>query len=221
MNFQEFRIAFQHYPVISTTEMGKLFPAFDFKNLINWQRKDYVKKIRNSWYRLTENALTEDTLFFISNQMYAPSYISLETALSYYGFIPEGVFKITAITTLKTKNFTSPLGIFGYQNLKPKLFFGYQLITFNNFRFKMAEPEKALLDYLYLHPEISSEDHFEGLRLNTFEIKQQVNFDTLNNYTAYINSKSLAKRVKNFIKFIENAQFTTNQSGLSAAITHV
>ena len=216
MNFQEFRIAFQGYPVISTTEIDKLFPAFDFKNLINWQRKNYVQKVRNSWYRLTENAPNESTLFFISNQMYQPSYISLETALSYYGFIPEGVFKTTAISTLKTQNFTTPLGVFGYQNLKPKLFFGYKLIEFNNFRFKIAEPEKTILDYLYLHSDIDSEDHFEGLRLNIFEIKRQINFETLNNYTVYINSKSLSKRVKTFIKFIENAQSFANPTSISA-----
>ena len=204
MTFQEFRLAFQHYPVFSIIDIEKLFPTFDFKNLVNWQRKNYVQKIRNSWYRLTENALNTDMLYFISNQIYAPSYISLETALSYYGFIPEGVFKITAISTFKTQKFTTLLGVFGYQNVKPKLFFGYQLVTFGDFRFKIANPEKTIVDYLYLHPDINSVEHLQGLRLNTFEINRQINLDTLNTYIAYIDSKSLTKRIKTFIKFIEN-----------------
>ena len=68
----------------------------------------------------------------------------------------------------------------------------------------MAESEKAILDYLYLHPDIKNEDILYELRLNTIEIKKQINFETLNNYTHFINSKSLSKRVKVFIKFIEN-----------------
>ena len=96
------------------------------------------------------------------------------------------------------------MGVFGYQNVKPKLFFGYQLVPFSDFRFKIADPEKTIIDYLYLHPDINSVEHLQGLRLNTLEINRQINVDTLNTYTTYIDSKALTKRVKTFIKFIEN-----------------
>ena len=204
MTFQGFRIAFQSYPIFSFGEIEKLFPKFDRKNLVNWQRKNYIEKIRNSWYRFTEIPLNEDALFFVSNHIYTPSYISLESALSHYGFIPEGVFKITAISTLKTHQFTTPIGNFSYQNIKPNLFFGYKLLPYNNFYYKIAEPEKTILDYLYLHPDIKTEDILYELRLNVIEINQQINFDTLMHYTDFIDSKSLLKRVKTFIKFIEN-----------------
>jgi predicted transcriptional regulator of viral defense system len=204
MIFQEFRTAFKSYPIISIVEIEKLFPVFQRKNLANWQAKEYVQKIRNSWYRLPENELNEETLFFISNQIYAPSYISLESALAYYGFIPEGVFKITAISTIKTAHFNTTIANFNYQNVKPNLFFGYKLMTINHVNFKIAEPEKTILDYLYLHPEIQNEDQFYELRLNLFEIKRQINIEILNNYCAFISSKTLSKRVKSFIKYIEN-----------------
>ncbi len=205
MTFQAFRLVFKEYPIFSIMEIEKLFPSFDKKNLVNWQKKNYIQKIRNSWYRFSENALSTDLLFFVSNHIYQPSYISLESALSHYGFIPEGVFKITAISTLKTQQFTTPLGVFGYQNLKRNLLFGYRILYFNTFNYKMAEPEKAILDYLYLHPDIETEDHFYELRLNVFEIKQQVNVATMNSYVQYIQSKSLTNRVKTFLKYIDNA----------------
>ncbi|NJN33579.1 MAG: hypothetical protein HC817_04325 [Saprospiraceae bacterium] len=110
MNFQVFRTTFKDYPVFSKKEIEKLFPTFDAKNLVNWQKKNYVQKIRNEWYRLNEYSLDTLTLYFISNQLYNPSYVSLETALSHYGFIPEGVFRITAITTLKTQFFDTSIG---------------------------------------------------------------------------------------------------------------
>ena len=205
MSFQEFRTTFHNYPVFSTGDVEMLFPTFDNKNLVNWQHKNYVQKIRNSWYRLVEHKIDMDTLFFISNHIYHPSYISLEMALSFYGFIPEGVFTITAISTLKTQLFKTPIGFFNYQNFKPNLYFGYRLVSFDHFQFKIAEPEKAILDYLYLHPEISTADHLFELRLNIFEIKEQVNMDTLHKYCFLISSKSLSNRVETFIKFIENA----------------
>ena len=191
MTFQEFRLTFKEYPIFSILEIEKLLPSFDKKNLVYWQKKSYIEKIRNSWYRFSENPLSLDLLFFISNHIYSPSYISLESALSYYGFIPEGVFKITAISTLKTQQFTTPIGVLGYQNLKPNLFFGYKIVNFNTFNYKIAELEKAILDYLYLHPDIKTEDHFYELRLNTFAINEQINLEKLNNYLFYIDSKSL------------------------------
>jgi predicted transcriptional regulator of viral defense system len=205
MTFQEFRLTLKDYPVFSIIEIEKLFPSFDKKNLVYWQKKNYIQKIRNSWYRFTESALNTDVLFFTSNHIYQPSYISLESALSYYGFIPEGVFKITAISTLKTQQYTTPIGVFGYQNLKNNLFFGYRIVNFGAFNYKIAEPEKAILDYFYLHSDVETEDHFYELRLNAFEINQQINLEILNNYVGHIQSKSLTKRVETFLKYINNA----------------
>ncbi len=203
MNFQIFRSTFKTYPVISKVEINKVFPEFDPKNLVNWQKKQYLQKIRNSWYRLKETPLDSNTLFFISNQIYQPSYISLETAMSHYGFIPEGVFKMTAISTLKTNNFQTAIGDFGYQNIKPSLYFGYLMVSFGNFYFKIAAPEKTILDFLYLHPEMVDESHFYEMRLNVREIKRVFNKHTFSQYSQAFNSKSLAQRVDVFLNFIE------------------
>jgi predicted transcriptional regulator of viral defense system len=204
MNYQLFRVVFKNYPVFSKIEIAKLFPSFDAKNLINWQKKNYVQKIRNSWYRLNENVLNTEILYFISNHIYNPSYISLETALSHYGFIPEGVFKFTAVSTLKTQRFETPIGFFSYQNVKPSLFFGYNLLSFNGYNYKIADPQKCLLDFLYLHPYIKTEGHFYELRLNIYEIKKQIDFDLLKKYTIAFDSNALSKRVETFIHFVEN-----------------
>ena len=41
----------------------------------------------------------------VANKIYSPSYISLETALSYYGLIPESVYALTSVSTRKTISF--------------------------------------------------------------------------------------------------------------------
>lgn len=204
MNFQAFHSAFQNYPLISDKDIEKLFPNFERKNLLYWQRKGYLQKLRNTWYRLSEMPLHQEILYFISNQIYQPSYLSLEMAMSGYGFIPEGVFKVTAISTLKTQQFHTPIGDFKYQNVKPSLFFGYLLRPVGDCFYKIAEPEKAILDFLYLHPEMDSEDHFYEMRFNVFELQQTLNAQTLLTYTQLFQSKALERRVKKFIQLIEN-----------------
>ncbi len=204
MNFQEFRSAFQDYPLISGIEIEKIFPNFDRKNLVYWQYKKYVQKIRNRWYRLSESPIDTPGLYFASNHIYQPSYVSLETALSHYGFIPEGVFKITAVSTLKTQTFQTPLGNFGYQNIRENLLFGYSIVPFGQNFYKIASPEKALLDYFYLNPTNNSDSHFEGLRLNTLEIRRTVNFEKWGQYLIEMQSTALEGRIRNFQKFIEN-----------------
>lgn len=207
MTFQDFRIAFQSYPVISVIEIEKLFPGFDRKNLAYWQAKNRIQKIRNGWYRLTEKPLDSEVLFFISNQIYQPSYVSLETALSVYGFIPEGVFKITSVSTLKTQQFQTSIGHFSYQNIRENLFFGYQMRPVGLSFYKIADPEKALLDFFYLNPSLNSDSHFEGLRLNFLEIKRSVDFKKWGQYLNLIQSASLNRRAKTFQKFIEKQTF--------------
>lgn len=204
MNFQSFQKAFSEYPVFSQQEIRMRFPGFDSKNLVNWQAKDYLLKIRNSWYAFSSQKMEPDALFFISNQIYQPSYISLETALSHYGFIPEGVFRTTAISTLKTQKFQTPVGLFTYQNIKPALNFGFRLLPFGKYFYKLASPEKAILDYFYLHPELTSESDFEGLRLNIIEINRSVNFQTFKAMLDAIQSKALSKRAESFFRYLQN-----------------
>lgn len=115
--------------------------------------------------------MDEPVLFQIANLLAKPSYISLESALSYYHFIPEQSFSITSVTTLKTNHYETSKGSFLYRSVKPSLFFGYRVIQSNPRPILMAEPEKAILDFLYLHPESKDTSNMEALRLNSLELE--------------------------------------------------
>ena len=202
MDFISFKNTFQPYAVFSKKDIEKQFPAFNAKNLINWQDKNYVQKIRNGWYRFSDTPLSIETLFGLSNRIYAPSYISVESALSHYGLIPEGVFTVTAVSTLKTQVFATPVGSFQFQNLKPSLYFGYKLLPTGNSFFKIADLEKTLLDYFYLKTDLETDNHLEGLRLNTVEIQQNLDIEKFKTYLEHFDSKALNRRVKLFLNFI-------------------
>ena len=88
-----------------------------------------------------------------SNQIYGPSYVSLQWALSYYGLIPERVRVLTAITTKRSRNFKNSLGYFTYRQV-PKDYFpiGISFAQEDGITFLMASPEKALCDMILADP---------------------------------------------------------------------
>ncbi|MDI6841100.1 MAG: hypothetical protein QMD71_09715 [bacterium] len=89
---------------------------------------------------------------FLANSLYSPSYVSTEYALGFYDLIPEKVEDVTSITTKKTAKFTNAFGTFLYQHVKTDLFFGFtQIEDENGFPVLIAEPEKAMLDFIYLN----------------------------------------------------------------------
>ncbi len=203
MTFLEFQKTFANMPVIPVVEIRKAFPRFDRNALTRWQKAGYLVKIRNGFYRLKDSPRKGSSeLFFIANRIYQPSYISLQSALSWYGFIPEGVFTITSVSTLKTQNFQTPEGVFAYQTVRKNLFFGYRLEHFGAWRFKIATPGKALLDLLYLNPHLDSEAHFVELRLNFWELKEHFNRREFENYLSLAASPTLTDRAKKFLKFL-------------------
>lgn len=194
MRFLEFKSHFDPFLVFSIQDIRKWDPDFDTRRLVEWQEKGYIQKVVNRWYVFSKT-LRQEELLTISNRIYSPSYISLEWAMSHYRLIPEGVYTITAITTLKTQDFNTAIGAFSYRHVKPALMFGYRLVRFENTFYKMAEPEKLLLDYLYLNPSNKVLEDLEGLRLNVTELNTLLHRKKLENYLAMFNNKALNKRV--------------------------
>jgi hypothetical protein len=200
--YQAFREAFQAYSVITWPNIRRAFRDFDPKNLVYWQRKGYLIRLRNGHYALAERKITELTLFQIANLLYGPSYVSLETALSYHGIIPEAVVLIQSVATPKTYRVSTPLGEFQYRSLQPRLYLGYQLIPqAQGPAIRMANPEKAILDFLYLRPDIHDQPSFEALRWNK-DLLTRLDFEQLKHHTEWFYSPTLSRKVhwlkKNF-----------------------
>ena len=203
MQFLEFKKEFNSYPVFSNGEIKKIYPNWNRMNLRNWQHKKYILKLRNNWYAFTDREINEYFLFYVANKIYAPSYVSLESALSYHGLIPEMSFSISSVSTLKTEHFTNDIGNFMYSNLKKECFFGYELITYNDFTVKIAGVEKAVLDFLYLRKDIKTLDDVNSLRINTDVFHEKVDKKKLLNYSYLFNSKVLTQKLKLLLKTID------------------
>jgi hypothetical protein len=86
--------------------------------------------------------------FLVANHILGPSYVSLETALSYHGLIPERVYEIASMTTKSARKFSTPLGSFTYTKLAlPYYAYGIDSVKLANDQYALiASPEKALFD---------------------------------------------------------------------------
>jgi hypothetical protein len=84
----------------------------------------------------------------LANHIFGPSYVSMETALSYYGLIPERVYEIASMTTKASKEFRTSAGTFTYTHLPlPYYAFGLNMVRLSEKqRAIIASPEKALCD---------------------------------------------------------------------------
>lgn len=95
--------------------------------------------------------------FLIANHLRGPSYVSLESALSYWSMIPERAYEISSVTIKTSKTYKTPVGRFSYQQLKtPYYSYGIKNIEYSSRQTMLiAIPEKALCDKIVLTPKIN------------------------------------------------------------------
>lgn len=200
----EFHAKMRPFRVFSIGDIEKQFPSMNPMNLVRWQRKGYILRLRNRWYAFNDAESHENIEWLAANLIYAPSYISLHTALSWYNLIPEMIVTTTSVTTLKTNKFSTPLGNFDYHLIKPELFgFGYVLEDVDSYRSEsnksrkimVATPEKAILDFFYINNFYNSEKDMKDLRLNDTELAKIVNKEFYK-YLARYESKALEHRIR-------------------------
>lgn len=203
MKYLEFRDNFIRDIVINVKEIYKHYPNFDRRRLTEWQKKNYLTKIINNYYIFNEIELNELLLFLIANRINDMSYISLETALSYYGLIPEAFYQIKSVSTKKTKSFNTKIADFSFNSISGRLFWGYSLIKSDKYSILMATPEKALIDFLYL-TKYKTKDDFYELRFNNDIFSEIINQKKINSFLKLINNKLLIEKFKTLTEVIIN-----------------
>ncbi len=204
MKYQELQQKLRDFSIFSLSDIRKLEPEFYRPRLSEWQQKGYIKKLRRGYYMFSDISVSEETLFVIANHLYEPSYVSLEMALSRYELIPESVYGVTSITSKKTIDFKTPIATFLYRSIKPALLFGYKLEGTKRQRYKIADIEKAVLDYLYFNKHLSKNEDFEGVRFNGEEFLKKVDMQKFDRYLKAFKNKNLTKRADTLITYINN-----------------
>lgn len=196
MNFLEFRNKMFDLGCFNIHQVYSWQAGFDRNNIVRWTKNGQLIRLRQGYYTFPEYKQKPDFALYFANRIYKPSYISLHTALAFYGLIPEAVVQITSVSTLKTASFSNAFGDYEYKSIKADFMFGYDLKPIANGRtLQIATPEKALLDLLYLYPFYDSEKEMGDLRLDQDFMEDQLNLKILDEFTLKFKNKALDKRI--------------------------
>lgn len=134
--------------------------------LSRWVAAGKLVQLRRGIYLLPPALrVSEPPLFYLANIQATPSYVSLESALSFHGLIPERVPLVQSVTTGRPLNLDTPVGAFRYRHIKRDWFFGYRETSVPGGTALVAVPEKALLDLFHLSSSPFPRERIEALRL--------------------------------------------------------
>ena len=118
-----------------------------------------LERIRRGYYRVSTRPADEAAL---ANVLYRPSYLSFESALARHGILSQIPYAMTFATTRRSKRMTIGGREAEFRQIKKDLFFGYRLEG----GLYVAEPEKALLDELYMMKRGRAAVQLEDLDVN-------------------------------------------------------
>lgn len=145
-------------PVTAAT-LESLFPDIRGGNqkIRSLERDKLVIRLKRGLYvcspGVTGSALSTE---LIANHLYTPSYISMSSALRYYGLIPERVYVMQSMTLKHSRDFDTPVGRYEYTHISKKSFsVGLTSIKEQGYAFVIATPEKALCDLVANSPGVN------------------------------------------------------------------
>lgn len=210
MKFEDLIQQFKTRPFFETSELLVLFDepeAQIMARLSRWVKQNKLLQLRRGKYLLADSYQKYPAdPFYISNYLYPPSFISLYTALHYYGCIPEEVHRIQAVTSRQTKSWDTHLGRFQYVSTQPDRFFGYTRVVLGRGEQQLAyiaDLERALLDVCYFSTGEWTPSRWKELRLQNVD---QIDLKRLQDITSDLKSLKLSQGVSHLIHYLQEQE---------------
>jgi len=196
MEFSELVEIIQDEPVFDTGLLlaGDANPREIRRQLSRWRQTGKIYQLRRGLYCLAPPfQKVYPHPFLVANRILPASYISLQSALAYYGMIPEHVPVTTSVTTSRPAHWETPVGVFDFRHIQVDFFDGYRLIDLSEKQQAfIARPEKALLDQVYLEPGGDTLDYLAELRLSNLN---QLDWQLLSRLAGKIEKPKLMRAV--------------------------
>jgi predicted transcriptional regulator of viral defense system len=136
-----------------------------------------------------------------------PAYISLQSALFHHGLIEQIPSVIYAVTPARPRRLRTPMGTISFHRMPPELFRGFELSSRSDA--KIAAPEKAVFDLLYLAPGRSR----LFSHLPELTIPRRFHWERLKEYTQLVKSSSRRAYIAERIKALRVAAKNSRASG--------
>lgn len=137
---------------VTTSIIESLYPNLKStdKKVARLEKNGDIIRLKRGLY-VVNPEISKKTLSneLVANHLYAPSYISMSSALRYYGLIPEAVYLFQSMTVKHSRNFDTPIGTYNYTHISRDAFhIGIRSINTGEYSFLIASPEKALCDLI-------------------------------------------------------------------------
>jgi hypothetical protein len=138
---------------ISNAVLSDIIGYYKFprNKIASMEKRGEIIRLKKGLYVASDKiSRREVSRELIANHLYGPSYISFETALSFYGLIPEKVFEVRSATFKRAKRFENMIGNFEYITVPQDYYpIGISQQTIDNeYSYLLASPEKALCDLI-------------------------------------------------------------------------
>ena len=196
-------------PVFETALLlaGKVSPDSVRLQLTRWTNSGRVYQLRRGLYAIAPPyQKVKPHPFLIANRLQRASYVSGQSALAFYGLIPDTVQVTLSVTAGRPERLETPLGIFEFRHIKPELLRGYRMTALHGPQTAeqqalVATPEKALLDLVYLQPGGDQLAYLHELRLQNLE---QLDLDELRRQAAIFDTPKLRRAVIAILRLAQN-----------------
>ena len=195
---------------ITYSVLESLFPHIKAgsQKIRQLERSEQIIRLKRGLYvcspQISGKAISTE---LIANHLYAPSYVSMSSALRYYGLIPEAVYTNQSMTLKHSRDFATPLGQFEYTFISRSAFsVGLTSIKNEEYAFVIASPEKALCDLIANSAKVNlrymkdAEIYLqEDIRMDMDDF-MQMNTDV---FQEYITVGKKAESIKTVLKLIK------------------
>lgn len=149
---------------------GDVQPEYIRLQLDRWIKAGKIHQLRRGIYMLAAPYQKKKPHpFLIANWLQKPSYVSMQSALSFYGMIPDIVNETVSVTSVRNERLHTHLGDFEFRHVSKNFFVGYRLLDLAGQQAFVATPEKAILDLIYLQPGGDDPGFISELRLQNLD----------------------------------------------------
>ncbi len=209
MDFEQLLQMVGEEPVFETALLlaGKVNPDTVRLQLTRWKNNGRVYQLRRGLYAIAPPyQKVKPHPFVIANHLQRASYVSGQSALAFYGLIPDTVQITLSVTAGRPERVETPLGVFDFRHIKPELLSGYRMMVLHSPRSPeqqalVATPEKALLDLVYLQPGGDRPAYLGELRLQNLE---RLDIDELHRQVETFETPKLRRAAHTIIDLARN-----------------
>lgn len=172
--------------VITVSSLSKILGIENqntiYKIIERLEKYKLIKRLIKGKYILTDLKMSD---FEKANFILSPSYISFESALTYYGILPQFTYSITSATNQKSRRFEIDGKEYEYTKIQNSIYNCF--VKKENFL--IATPEKALIDLIYL-----ASKGLRNLPLSDLDLSQ-INWELFNKIKLEFDYKPFKKYI--------------------------